>query len=182
MGHDEKPSNGHAYRTAPAPRFEAWVDYTPVTLEGMKRLFPEYRLTHRWHGLKDVMEFEPTEECKDVSRLPRMVTFEYVCLEGRFKETAEIPYSAALDEMKILGLRPALPEEEKAFLAQYPDEQLRHPVTALGAKDRNTDSYFEAGAYASMGPGVPGCWLTPASQKNHCHTIRYLAVRETPTA
>jgi hypothetical protein len=71
--------------------------------------------------------FTPIMSCKNVVRATRDVEFTYVDMFNR-PSTDEV-----LDEMKMFGLRPALPEEMLSFNNAYPDEMMRYPIVALGS-------------------------------------------------
>jgi hypothetical protein len=71
--------------------------------------------------------FTPIRVCQNVVRATRDVEFTYVDMFNR-SSTDEV-----LDEMKMLDVRPALPEEMLSFNNAYPDEMMRYPIVALGS-------------------------------------------------
>ncbi len=71
--------------------------------------------------------FTPIKACQNVVRAARDVEFTYVDM-FYMSSTDEV-----LDEMKMLDVRPALPEEMLCFNNAYPDEMMRYPIVALGS-------------------------------------------------
>ncbi|QQR60354.1 hypothetical protein IPH19_02970 [Candidatus Uhrbacteria bacterium] len=71
--------------------------------------------------------FKAIDICKDVSTESREIEFEFVHLDK------EMHTDAILAELDRLGFRPALYEELLGFTKQYPDEQRKFPIVALGS-------------------------------------------------
>lgn len=101
--------------------FKAMVEYAQPTYEDLKTAFDWVDSDYR------AAKFEAIDRCKGVARVAGELTLHYVHL-GRDASTDEI-----LAEMDRLGFRPALYEELLAFGRQYPDEQRKYPVVALGS-------------------------------------------------
>lgn len=72
-------------------------------------------------------EFKTIDACRNVSTESRETWFELVYLN---KNTTT---SAVLAELARLELRPALYEELLGFAKQYPIEQCKYPIVALGS-------------------------------------------------
>ncbi|MFA6447162.1 MAG: hypothetical protein WCW31_02790 [Patescibacteria group bacterium] len=122
----EAITNGaHPYRGGTPIRrveFVAPVVYTIPAMDELKRRFSGY-VNPAYEGIA----FEPIKVCEKVSRETCEVEFEYVHL-GHDASNDEV-----LAEIDKRGLRPALPEELLGFAEKYPDEQLKHPIVALGS-------------------------------------------------
>jgi hypothetical protein len=143
--------------------FTAFVKYEQPSLEELERRFPI--VAPYYKGKR----FDPIERCKGVSKENREVAFEYVHMD----RNASV--DAVLAEMDRLGLRPALYEELLGFAAQYPDEQRKYPIVALGSETR-VGGFRSVACLWGDGPGrslglrwVDGDW--------HDY-YRFLAVRK----
>lgn len=144
--------------------FTAPVIYTQPGLDELKRKFPAHVDTvYAWAPLGSI------EGCGGVSREDREVSFEYVHM-SRNASTLDV-----LVEMSCRGLRPALYEELLGFSAEYPDEQQKHPIAALGSM-----------SHAGTRPRAAFLWSDDRGQELHLSLFdrdwdddyRFLAVRE----
>jgi hypothetical protein len=118
------------YRGGPssdAPGFRALVEYVQPSYADLKKAFDWV-----YDGYKNA-EFKAIDVCKDVSTENREIEFELVHLDK------EMHTDAILAELDRLGFRPALYEELLGFAKQYPDEQRKYPIVALGSVDRSDD-------------------------------------------
>lgn len=144
--------------------FVAPVVYNQPKLEELKRQFPG-----RVNRCYEEGRFHPIKRCKGVSQENRKITFEYVYM-GHDKLMS---ISRALAEMEARGLRPALYEESLSFAEQYPDEQHKYIIVALGSEMCvNGETYV-----ASLTHDIAGRILSIVSGIGFYH---YLAVREEP--
>lgn len=101
--------------------FKVMVDYLKPTYDQLKASFD-------WvNGNFAHVTFELIERCKGISQEAREITFQYVHL-GVYAST-----EAVLAEMYRMGLRPATYLELLAFAKQFPNEQRKHPILALGS-------------------------------------------------
>ena len=148
--------------------FTALIVYVQPKFKELERQFPSF-VDPNYKGKR----FDPIEHCKDVSRENREVAFEYVFMD-RNASTDEV-----LAEMDRRDLLPARYEELLGFARQYPDEQRKHRIVALGSETRvlgyrNIASL--CGDYAGR-----GLFLYRISD-DWDDDIRFLAVRKDPVA
>ena len=105
---------------SPASTFTAWVTYVQPVDSELQRRFPAY-VNPGHEG------FMAIGWCKNVSRENRKVEFQFVHMDR------EASTDLVFSEMERRGLRPALYEELLGFALEYPDEQRRNPIVALGS-------------------------------------------------
>ncbi len=120
-------------------KFSTEVVYRQPTNNELRTIFPAFENP----GLMDDRrrEYIAVDVCKDISRATRKVSFRYVCTE-QDSERSEV-----LALMQQYGMRPGMYEELIAFVQAYPDEPLKHDISALGSL--STHMSYPCAAYAT---------------------------------
>lgn len=101
--------------------YRAAVGYSQTSSADLR---PMFGWVHSDYGS---IEFKPIDICKDVPRVSCEIEFELVHLDD------DMSVNGVLYELTRQGLRPALYEELLGFAKQYPDEQRKHSITAIGS-------------------------------------------------
>jgi hypothetical protein len=123
-----------------------------------------------YDGYKNA-EFKAIDVCKDVSTENREIEFELVHLDK------EMHTDAILAELDRLGFRPALYEELFGFAKQYPDEQRKYPIVALGSVCLSDDHLRSPYVYGD--DSGRGLHMYPIDYPYPWHrSYRFLAVRK----
>ena len=107
------------------------VAHVAYTLTDMERTF--WFINSDGNRYSRVLTFETIERCKDVSRVDREVAFEF------FRVERDASIEEVFDEMERNGLLPAIYEEARGFLNEYPNEQMYLedmpiPIYVLGSE------------------------------------------------
>lgn len=111
-------------------KFVATVEYRQPSYADLKKAFDWVDEDY------ENAEFKVIDVCKGVSTENREIEFELVHLDK------EMHTDAILAELDRLGLRPALCEELLGFAKEYPEEQRKFPIFALGSVCQDGDDHF----------------------------------------